>query len=222
LHLQCRIRCAPGFVWSIEPDCGLRAQTYNYRNENYLVCWTAFLSKSNGVSAHAHEKEERGTFVGRKIWIRFGVCTSRMQLSAVTSAPLASVFLILMPVVLTSLAPSRGFPVFIAEPNTDCGDWQAYVVQAFSDGTMRLNMEPITFDTLEGRLRTVFSFRAEKLLFVKADPDVPFETVARIIEIGSRQAFVAILTKSVAEQSWQRPNCGITIGHAAEWFRLWR
>lgn len=143
-----------------------------------------------------------------------------MQPSAVTSAPLAGLFLLLTPVVLTSFAPSQGFPVFIAEPKTDCGDWQAIVVQVFSDGALRLNREPITLDTLEGRLKTVFSFRAEKLLFVKADPDVPFGTVAKLIEIGSRQVpMVAILTDAVAKES----NCGFTVSRSAvERFRFRR
>jgi hypothetical protein len=52
----------------------------------------------------------------------------------------------------------------------------------------------------------------EERLFVKADPDVPFETVARIIEIGSKQvSLLAILTEAVAKES----TCGFTVSRSA-------
>ena len=45
-----------------------------------------------------------------------------------------------------------------------------------------------------------------------ADPDVPFGTVAKIIEIGSRQVpVVAILTEGVVKES----NCGFTVSRSA-------
>ncbi len=49
---------------------------------------------------------------------------------------------------------------------------------------MMLNTEPITEDRLGARLEEIFKTRAERLVFVKGDPDLEYQTVARAIDIA--------------------------------------
>ena len=49
---------------------------------------------------------------------------------------------------------------------------------------MMINTEPVTEDRLAPRLMEVFKTRAERVVFVKGDPDVEFQNVARAIDIA--------------------------------------
>jgi biopolymer transport protein ExbD len=45
-----------------------------------------------------------------------------------------------------------------------------------------INTEPVTEDRLGARLMEVFKTRAERVVFVKGDPDLEFMTVAKAID----------------------------------------
>lgn len=49
---------------------------------------------------------------------------------------------------------------------------------------MMLNTESITEDSLGKRLEEVFKTRAERVVFVKGDPDLEFRDVAKAIDIA--------------------------------------
>ena len=40
----------------------------------------------------------------------------------------------------------------------------------------------MNFDDLEGRLRDIFATRAEKVMFVKGDTELPFADIAAVID----------------------------------------
>ena len=42
----------------------------------------------------------------------------------------------------------------------------------------------VTWDNLQGRLEEIYKTRAEKVMFVKADTDLPFADVAQVIDIA--------------------------------------
>ena len=52
------------------------------------------------------------------------------------------------------------------------------------DHSMQLNTEPITADRLTARLIDVFKTRNERVVFVKGDPDLEFQYVAKAIDIA--------------------------------------
>jgi biopolymer transport protein TolR len=58
------------------------------------------------------------------------------------------------------------------------------VIVIDKDKSMHLNQDPITMETLEARLVDVFKTRAERVVFVKGDPDLDFQTVAQAIDIA--------------------------------------
>jgi len=49
---------------------------------------------------------------------------------------------------------------------------------------LKINQDDVTWENLEGRLNDVFKTRAEKVMFVKADTDLPFNDVAQVIDIA--------------------------------------
>jgi biopolymer transport protein ExbD len=50
--------------------------------------------------------------------------------------------------------------------------------------TLKINQDPTTWDELQTRLTDIFKTRAERVMFVKGDDDVPFSDVATVIDIA--------------------------------------
>jgi biopolymer transport protein TolR len=46
----------------------------------------------------------------------------------------------------------------------------------------KINQDDVAFDNLEGRLRDIFATRAEKVMFVKGDTELPFADIAAVID----------------------------------------
>lgn len=111
-----------------------------------------------------------------------------------------------------NVVPSKGLPVHVAQMPSNCGDGRVFVLQIFGDGLLKINSEMVTSAGLEDQLREVFRTRAERLLIVKADGDVPFQTVAETIETGRRQAdYVALMTPSLEKELAARPLKGLAV-----------
>src|ERR1700756_3671030 len=63
------------------------------------------------------------------------------------------------------------------------------VVQLIDHGAgnppgLKINQDEATWETLQGRLEDIFKTRAEKVMFVKGDDNVPFADVAGVIDIA--------------------------------------
>jgi len=58
------------------------------------------------------------------------------------------------------------------------------VIVIEKDGSIKLNQDPIQKEFLGARLEQVFKTRAERVVFVKGDPDLDYQTVARAIDIA--------------------------------------
>ena len=58
------------------------------------------------------------------------------------------------------------------------------VIQIDKDKNLKINQEDTTWDKLEDRLVDIFKTRADKVVFVKGDPDLEFQTVATAIDIA--------------------------------------
>ena len=58
------------------------------------------------------------------------------------------------------------------------------VIVIDKDKSMKLNQDPIEESQLGARLEEIFKTRAERVVFVKGDPDLDFETVAKAIDIA--------------------------------------
>lgn len=108
--------------------------------------------------------------------------------------PLIDVLLVLLIIfmVITPLTP-KGLDALVPQPPKDQQKQQepndrTIVVQLMKGAgdkpALKINQDDVTWENLEGRLNDIFKTRAEKVMFVKADPDLPFNDVAQVIDIG--------------------------------------
>jgi biopolymer transport protein ExbD len=119
----------------------------------------------------------------------------------INMTPMIDVLLVLIIIfmVITPLTP-KGLEALIPQPppkDAPPPDVDRTVVIIINkNGTMQLNQEPITPDKLADRLLDVFKTRAERVCFVKADPDLEFQFVAKAIDIakGAQMDKVGLMT----------------------------
>jgi biopolymer transport protein TolR len=57
------------------------------------------------------------------------------------------------------------------------------VVQIRSNGDVRINEQPASWEELSGRLETIFKERARKVAFIRGDAPVEFQLVARVMDV---------------------------------------
>ena len=93
------------------------------------------------------------------------------------------IFMVITPLVphgLEALAPQPPDKKSPPPPDND----RTVVIIIDKDKKMMINTEPTTEERLGPRLEEIFKTRAERVVFVKGDPELDFQTVARAIDIA--------------------------------------
>jgi biopolymer transport protein ExbD len=117
------------------------------------------------------------------------------QSANINVTPLIDVLLVLLIIfmVITPLTP-KGLDALVPQPpppnqpQNNTPD-RTIVVQLIDRGAgqppaLKINQDDATWDNLQGRLSDIFKTRAEKVMFVKGDDNIPFADIASVIDIA--------------------------------------
>ncbi len=107
------------------------------------------------------------------------------------------IFMVIAPISpkgLQALVPQPPPPGQNATPNE-----RTVVISINKGGSLQINQDPVTEDNLEMRLEDIFKSRAERVVFVKGDPDLDYRDVAKVIDIahGAGIDKVGLMTEKV-------------------------
>jgi biopolymer transport protein TolR len=108
----------------------------------------------------------------------------------INMTPMIDILLVLLIIfmVITPLTP-HGLEALAPEPPDknkpqQDTDQRTVVIQIDKDKNIKINQEDSDYDKLGARLEQIFKTRAERVVFVKGDPDLEYNSVARAIDIA--------------------------------------
>ncbi len=108
----------------------------------------------------------------------------------INMTPMIDVLLVLIIIfmVITPLTP-KGLEALVPQPpppgaQADAASQRTVVIVINRDRSLLINAEPTTEQAMGARLEEIFKTRAERVVFVKGDPDLEFQYVARAIDIA--------------------------------------
>jgi biopolymer transport protein ExbD len=125
--------------------------------------------------------------------------------SDINMTPFIDILLVLL-IIFMVIAPvtPKGLEALVpqpAQPNAaqQASDTRTVVISINKDKSMLINQEPVTEDRLGFRLEEIFKSRAERVVFVKGDPDLEYRYVANAIDIAKGAGIdkVGLMTQKI-------------------------
>ena len=114
---------------------------------------------------------------------------SGLTIASINMTPMIDVLLVLIIIfmVITPLTP-KGLEALVPQPpppnQQPQADQRTVVIVINRDKSMMINQETTDEQHLGARLEEIFKTRAERVIFVKGDPDLEYQYVARAIDIA--------------------------------------
>jgi biopolymer transport protein ExbD len=109
------------------------------------------------------------------------------------------IFMVIAPITpkgLEALVPQPAPP---NAPQNQAADMRTVVVSVNKDASLMINTEPVNEQELGPRLEKIFATRAERVVFVKGDPELEFQSVAKVIDIAKGAGIdkVGLMTEKI-------------------------
>jgi biopolymer transport protein ExbD len=123
----------------------------------------------------------------------------------INMTPMIDVLLVLIIIfmVITPLTP-KGLEALVPQPpppgqQASQADQRTVVIVVEKGPKYSINQDPIEESAMSARLQEIFKTRAERVVFVKGDPELEFRFVATAIDIahGAGIDKVGLMTKAV-------------------------
>lgn len=114
--------------------------------------------------------------------------SDRGLVSEMNVVPLIDVLLVLLVIFMIIPHQQTGLRVEIpqpAPPNSapPTTEPDIIVIQVLDGGSLKINEQPVAWDSLRSRLDEIFSRRADHTAFVKGDSLIEFQVVAKVIDV---------------------------------------
>lgn len=128
--------------------------------------------------------------------------------SEINMTPLIDVLLVLLIIfMIISNEPPRGLESLVPQPPppdappTPPDDNRTVVIQIAADGSLKINEEATDEVRMGPRLEEIFKTRAERVVFVKGDPNLEYHSVATAIDIAKGAGIdkVGLMTPAVEQ-----------------------
>jgi biopolymer transport protein ExbD len=100
--------------------------------------------------------------------------------------PLIDILLVMLVIFMIIPHHQTGLDTYLPQPAADTlapRPETVIVVQVLSDGSLKINEEPVSWDRLAPRLAEVYKERAQKIAFIRGEAPVEFATVARVVDV---------------------------------------
>jgi biopolymer transport protein TolR len=113
--------------------------------------------------------------------------SNRGIVSEMNVVPLIDVLLVLLVIFMIIPHHQTGLRAEIPQPVPDSAppktEPDIIVIQVLDGDSLKINEQPVTWDSLRSRLEEIFSRRADRTAFVQGSPAVEFQVVAKVIDV---------------------------------------
>jgi len=121
--------------------------------------------------------------------------------------PLIDILLVLL-IIFMVIQPRipNGLDALVPQPNPNAEqnpvvDERTVVVSIDAGGQLKINQDAVEKAFLGARLEEIFKTRAERVMFVRGDPEITFGAVAEVIDIAKGAGIdkIGLITQAVEE-----------------------